>query len=690
MLPARFFLPFLVELGLGYANPVSQHIARNIDPDIGSYIATANIPKYVPPPMNRDITEWFAIGDSFSSGIGADIPDDLLNTACNRFKMSYPNQMNQDPRFPGHSDSRIFAFASCSSAKMQDVIDKQITLLLPDLKANYPKMGKPQIGTVSFSWNDLGFADLCKIINSCVYQWVGNSEDCITVIVAARKALDDPNKALQMQIADNLEKILIRGRAVNPSFQLYVTGYVQLWNDANEQCNTVSWAPPYKPPTYITIGHRQDMNSLVLSLNLMIQLVIDSLESTVGGVYFVDEFDKKFDGHRFCEVENDPTYHKLPTDQRTWLIHYDSPYGDSSSVRASNSGHFFDMVDSILIPPRDGKSTADQIKEVNGNLSVLNSAYDSVDSMAASLSQLAQQDAKYRFLPLTWARTMHSKGSGYKEMSSAVIDKVLKHNTGPTDPGYPQGLHCTGIEVTNFLNRDDLNYRIGEFCNDAAAQKKHDHNSGSISRVHDAGSRYEVRFSIDWPQGLDISENMEIHCVNNMTTIMDSCGGDDPNNPMNWKRGGKLGAGWVNYSIVPTIDQGYTPGTCSFHLQEDESWKGTDGPGTQRVWTYYIEQARMKDGAGKTIGMLGFAPNGIDPALVRAGDGHSLNFNSKLPDSLVITPEARGNPSDYIQFTIGSQSWTTSTSTGSARCDTGSWSSRFSPANRIMDCFFNC
>lgn len=148
---------------------------------------------------------------------------------------------------------------------------------------------------------------------------------------------------------------------------------------------------------------------------------------------------------------------------------------------------------------------------------------------------------------------------------------------------------------------------------------------------------------------------------------------------MNWKRGGQLGAGWVNYNVVPTVDQGYTPGTCSFNLQQDESWIGVDGPGTKREFTYYIERATMKDGGGNTIGTLGFAPNGVDPAFINAGDGHPLNFDSKLPDPLAMTPEARGNPRDYIQFTIGGQSWTTETTTGSARCDTGKWTWDYSP-----------
>jgi hypothetical protein len=113
------------------------------DPQINQIIAAANVPQYVAPDLNRDITDWLAIGDSFSAGISADVPNDKLNSDCSRFKHSYPNQMNNNPRLPGYATSRTFVFGSCSGGKMQDVIDKQIELGMPDLTATYPKIGQP-------------------------------------------------------------------------------------------------------------------------------------------------------------------------------------------------------------------------------------------------------------------------------------------------------------------------------------------------------------------------------------------------------------------------------------------------------------------------------------------------------------------------------------------------------------------
>ena len=147
-------------IGSSLAIPFDTRDTTSATDPVASAIAAANVPKYVAPTnINRDITDWLAIGDSFAAGISADIPDDQLEYWCSRFKQSYPNQMNNDARFPGHTTSRTFVFGACSGAKMQDVVDKQISLGTPDLTAEYPNIGNPQIGTLSIGGNDLGFGD---------------------------------------------------------------------------------------------------------------------------------------------------------------------------------------------------------------------------------------------------------------------------------------------------------------------------------------------------------------------------------------------------------------------------------------------------------------------------------------------------------------------------------------------------
>ncbi|KAI1375831.1 SGNH hydrolase-type esterase domain-containing protein [Hypoxylon crocopeplum] len=452
----RSFVTLLIGIKASLAVPLGDHLQLDtrdvdIDPILAVAIAVANITPYAAPSsMQRDITDWLAIGDSFSAGISADVESDELNSACKRFKKSYPYQMNEDPRFPGHATSRTFAFGSCSGATTKDILDNQIELGRPDPDAVYTPIGNPQIATVSLSGNDLKFGD---IVNACILHWMGYG-DCSALLKSAHQKLDDPGHAFEFELVSAFARILVRGRTANPNFQLFVTGYLRFWDDQNPQCDTVSWAPSYRSPVYLKTTLRQDMNSLVLRLNDVLRKVVDNLNRLEGGVYFVDEFEQKFDGHRFCEVEQDPNYHKKPIDQRTWFIHYQSPYPSHFSATEFDNRTFFEVVDSILIPPKDGKSTEEQIQAVNGDLAALNPAYESVDSMTAALEQLAQSNDEFVPLPITWTRLMHPKGSGYKAMSDAVIDKILQYSaTGaPAGPVCPQQQvecnTCTGVNFS--------------------------------------------------------------------------------------------------------------------------------------------------------------------------------------------------------------------------------------------------
>lgn len=365
-------------------------------------------------------------------------------------------------------------------------------------------------------------------MNACLYHWVGYG-DCNALLREAHQALDDPARVFELKVFNALTTILIRTRTANPSFQLYVTGYIRFWNDQNPQCDKVTWAPKYKAEAYLTTTLRQDMNALVLKLNRVLKDATEKLGDNFDGVYWVDEFEKRFDGHRFCEQEKDPSYHFKPILQRTWFIHYQSPYRNSKEVTGLGPGSFFDQVDAILIPPKDGKSTADQIEDVNGDLAKLNPAYKNVDTMTHALQKLAEKDKTKTVLPITWIRMMHPKGSGYKQMSDAVIDKVLRFSasgveddtTTPPVKEPKQGLKCFGIDTNTFIRRDDMNDKIGKFCAEAAHQKVQDKDSGSISRKYNAGTRFEVDISMDWPSGLDISKDMEKICKDRMGVIMD-------------------------------------------------------------------------------------------------------------------------------------------------------------------------
>lgn len=68
--------------------------------------------------LARDDFEWTALGDSYSSGVGAG--DYVSNSyQCLRYEQAYPNLMNDDSRLPG--GNHVFHNAVCSGSSTADV-----------------------------------------------------------------------------------------------------------------------------------------------------------------------------------------------------------------------------------------------------------------------------------------------------------------------------------------------------------------------------------------------------------------------------------------------------------------------------------------------------------------------------------------------------------------------------------------
>ena len=255
-------------------------------------------------------------------------------------------------------------------------------------------------------------------------------------------------------------------------------------------------------------------------------------------------------------------------------------------------------------------------------------------------------------------------------------DPCSSPDPSPTPVATPQ-LTCNGVDTTNWMGRDALNNVIGTFCADAEAQGVQDKDSGSLQRSYNGGGPDEVSLSMDWPSGADFKPKKD-DCVDYMSTVMDSCDGNEPDkNPLNWKHGGYNQVGDVRYNVVPTKER-YVAGTCSMHVHEEEYFSGVDGPGTSRSHTFYL-RIKAKDADGNTVTTV---DNDAE-----AGDGNSYHLPGYYND-MVITPEAQGG--DYVQFTIGDQSWHSSQADGVPRCKVGGWDGDYSPVGRDMDCFFLC
>ena len=305
---------------------------------------------------------------------------------------------------------------------------------------------------------------------------------------------------------------------------------------------------------------------------------------------------------------------------------------------------------------------------------------------AGATSQPADDNAKavtFTDKPPGWAEPLSDTDSPDPSVWEEVHDdgstSSPEPSGSPTAPSTDAKLKCNGVTTTKWMGRDALNGVIGTFCGDAETQGVQDPGSGSLVRRYNEGGPDAVELSIEWPSGSDFKPKKD-DCVGFLTTVMDSCDGDDPDhNPLNWKHGGVNQVGEQQYHVIPLTER-YKSGVCAVHVHEKEDFWGVDGPGTARSHSFHLT-VDAKDADGKIIG-------GTDGEEVEAGQsgGNPYVYDGYYAP-LKITPEAQG---DYVQFAIGSQGWRTTDPEGVPRCETGDWDGDFSPVGRDMDCFFHC
>lgn len=148
------------------------------------------------PARAADPTDYAALGDSYSSGVGTV----AASGTCARSPQGYP-QLWVDT----HAVSS-FAFVACSGATTDDVLANQLDAL----------NGGTDLVTISIGGNDAGFA---STILTCKF---GSDSDCLTALGRADTYIDTvlPGKLDRTYAA-------ISGRA--PNARVVVLGYPHLY-----------------------------------------------------------------------------------------------------------------------------------------------------------------------------------------------------------------------------------------------------------------------------------------------------------------------------------------------------------------------------------------------------------------------------------------------------------------------------
>jgi hypothetical protein len=225
---------------------------------------------------------------------------------CIRQDGSYPTQLRQFLPFLSPED-QLFDFTACTGDKLDD-IDRQIAKFAGR---------RFDIITATIGGNNFGFEEIAVHYHyliarpntnsafqvACAYATITPGVDaqavCDTALDAAFAAVDDP------AILDKFEQKfdLIKSSSLAPGGKIFVTGYARLFDDPIEgdACDQISFFPIVERAALnITASNRLRSNKLTLKINALIEKAVFK----AGGEFQFIDFDKVFEGKRFCEQGN--------------------------------------------------------------------------------------------------------------------------------------------------------------------------------------------------------------------------------------------------------------------------------------------------------------------------------------------------------------------------------------------------
>ncbi|KAI0098282.1 SGNH hydrolase-type esterase domain-containing protein [Nemania sp. FL0031] len=469
--------------------------------------------------LGRDMFEWTALGDSYSSGVGAEKYVDN-SYRCLRYDHAYPALINGDTRLT--QGDHQFNNVVCSGSSTEDVQNYQFydedTSGEPNWQfGDRPKFGNPSMATLSVGGNDIDFPG---IIFNCILEThlpfgAGLPQrTCEEQRTVSWELINSPN--LVNNIDATIKKVVEKGRkgTIGDKFKLYVTGFPQFFNAETEECNGVTFARTANPNddgaehTKMTMELRTEFNEMSVQLNKAIEDAVSRNRDQ--GVKWVP-IDSEMSGHRFCEEGiHEPDQHN----NDLWLFHY--PYNEPSDG----------AVDGLLL-----KAFEKVAAGVN-----INTAFKRYNDF---------QNAMFDAISLN--ATANTRVPLHEKIRDLVLDRYVR-DLEVSAPHFEEKNQCHGISGDYWVMSRDIAISNAEaFC--GQKDKVVQYNVNSVNELE-----LSIKNLLDDSKGPADAPR----CVDRFRdAVIDGCDGDDPvNNPNNYKFGSTFTSadGW-EYKMTPLSKQ---------------------------------------------------------------------------------------------------------------------------------------
>ncbi|RYP22868.1 hypothetical protein DL765_001464 [Monosporascus sp. GIB2] len=424
---------------------VAVVLGQDIPPDFSfrgaaqSISAELRSPTFIPysRPAQK-VEEFIAAGDSYTAGTGCNGLNEIIAGDALRGKRSYPMQMSTDKDNWGfiNGDETLprFSFPAYTGDTTVELVSKQ--LIQGDYKDNNRNLprgqpfGKPQIAVVTIGGND---AELSNILNDCIYLgW--RPGDCQATLSALQKEIDDGT--LRDKVNYALYQVAHTGResgGANPreSFQVYVPSYITFFNEANTECDSISWSLWPWRRSWLTTQLRQQLNRLTTQVNAVIKAAAEDLERM--GVIFVEGLEDAYNGHRFCEPGHT---NQQMVDYETWFWSQYAPIDTPSEGPGDpNNPYPADDLDPAqllldFIFPGDNRKVA-EVSETSPPWEWEGAEkFPTFNDLLLAISNA--EDINSTAVPFNLKRSFHPKATAFAEHKTLIFAAVANNRDAAT------------------------------------------------------------------------------------------------------------------------------------------------------------------------------------------------------------------------------------------------------------------
>ena len=387
-----------------------------------------------------------------------------------------------------------------------------------------------------------------------------------------QEVLDKARENIGTILKPNLKDIVA---ALNPKMAaggiVVFNGYAQFFNTENEDCaNKQSWGIlPFTTP--LTIQRRDMFNDLVVQINAIIKSVVDEAAADPNIKFNIgfsnwDIWPSSGVSGQMCDPSSSGAY----PDPDQPDLQFFKPITSTGELELRSLDPVAEemrqrFLEKLVKKDLEEESLYDSLLWKSPNPAA--DALHKLDPRAPSPPgcpgdgqiTLGKVITLNLGMPDSFGRVFHPNELGHNTIASFAVQTMIDLRAkvlgveAPSCQATTDQFTCwqkDGRKAYASAHRMDENYK--NFCNEHVKQPPHTV-GWSSSKTYHQGTPEEHTLSLQL--STNVADFDRLECLESFKRIIHGCDGNDPDNPMNWKFGGRWERGDYTYEATPKADK---------------------------------------------------------------------------------------------------------------------------------------